>query len=224
MPTKRARVRARRLPQGFRGARPGQRWVVGGLMAPGATGERRAGGTAPGACGGCAALPRRRRAPRGLGAPSQPSRGEGCAPRAGSAPLQPGAHRRSTFAPSPRLCSPPKGSRTLLFLETSPCFSSLLSTPCPLLGGTAQPPHYGRGREEFQQHPLWHREASGRRGGLTREELGAAPGRPDGWQGRRRLPGQGPLVPFLSSCSSSNCGPVPRLSPAPALWNGLAAG
>ena len=55
-----------------------------------------------------------------------------------------------------------------------------------------------REREEFQQHPLWHREASGRRGGLTREELGAAQGRPErGLAGEMTTVGTGaPEPPF----------------------------
>lgn len=38
-------------------------------------------------------------------------------------------------------------SEGFYFWKPPPAFSALLSTPCPFLGGTARPPHYGRGRQ-----------------------------------------------------------------------------
>lgn len=171
-------------PQGAPGAGGGGRPPHGA----GSPGSGRV-GNSPGSRGarppvGCAQVSSRRLASPGLGGPRSPTAGR--ALPGASAPqqrgpglralrlvsalgLQLGAHHGRTFAPSLRRCGLPKGYwRGFIFGNLS-VFSSLLSTPCPLLGGTARPPHYGRGREEFQQHPLWHREASGRRGGLTRE-------------------------------------------------------
>lgn len=89
--------------------------------------------------------------------------------------LRRGAHGRRTFAPGHGTVAV-RGEAERFIFGNLPLFFRLLSTPCPLFRGTARPPHYGRGREEFQQHPLWHEEASGRRGGLTREELGDCTG------------------------------------------------
>lgn len=143
MPTKRARVRARKPAQGFSRARPGQRWVVGGLMAPGAIGEPRAGWE-----NDPWSLRRSRSAPRPAARFSQsrgsqsafPGRGLGgvsgrraARPESGvrwsPAGRAPPLHLRA-FS---RLCSLLKGSRTLLFLETSPCFfvSFIYTMPPP---------------------------------------------------------------------------------------------
>lgn len=184
MSARRARTTGRKALQGAHGARPGQRAAGGGLMAPR---QLESGGRwdRVGVCRGCAwpfapgpaaagFLWSRgpwsgRPGPRRPGLPERGLRALSLESALGSTR----AHGRRTLAPSPPH-QPSAGGTERFIFGNLPVFSSLLSTPCPLLGGTARPPHYGRGREKFQQHPLWHGKASGRRGGLTREELGAA--------------------------------------------------
>lgn len=197
MPMKRSRVRGRKLLQGGRRACPGQGAVVGGLMAPEARGGRSGEGqsvrTAARGLRSGPLLAARFSSSRGprvrLQAGFSPKRGPGGGRDAGLRALRLESRlvsscARAAAAPSRLLrvaVAFRRGAAGFYFWKPLLVFSSLLSTPCPLLGGTAQPPHYGRGREEFQQHPLWHREASGRRGVLTREELGEAQGGPEVW-------------------------------------------
>lgn len=168
MPTKRARVSGQRLLQGFRRARPGQRAVVGGLMAPGRLESCARSGNGPRGSqsvrlspAGCAPVPCRWPASPRLGGPESDcepgspwsqsqAAGEagGCAHRA-QRPRCVSSWARTAVAPSRVLRVVVAFGRTggFYFWKPPPDFSSLLSTPCPLLGGTVQPPYYGRGRE-----------------------------------------------------------------------------
>lgn len=169
MPTKRARVSGQKLLQGFLRARPGQRAVVGGLMAPGRLESYARSGNGPwgsqsvrSSPAGCAPVPCRWPASPRLGGPKSKcgpgspwsrsqAAGEagGCAHRA-QRPRCVSSWARTAVAPSRVLrIVVAFGRRTggFYFWKPPPDFSSLLSTPCPLLGGTVQPPYYGRGRE-----------------------------------------------------------------------------
>ena len=175
MPTKRARVSGQKLLQGFRGTRPGQRAVVAGLMAPGRLGSCTRAGNGPWGSqsvrqspAGCAPVPCRWPASTrlggpesdcGLGSPWSLSQAAGaaggCAHRAWR-PRCVSSWARTAVAPSRLLpVAVAFGRRTggFYFWKPPPDFSSLLSTPCPLLGGTVQPPYYGEGERGIPATP-----------------------------------------------------------------------
>lgn len=215
MPTKRARVRARKPAQGFCRALPGQRWVVGGLMAPGTIGEPRAGWeNCPGSLRRPRSAPRpAARFSRSRGSqPAFPGRGLGGVSGPPAARPESGVRWSPAGRAPPRhlrafssLCSLLKGSRTLLFLETSPFFRLFYLHHAPSSEGQLSPLITGEGERNSSNTHFGTGKRTGGEGGLTREELGAARGGPDSWQGRRCPPGRGHLVTCLSSWLSSNC-------------------